>query len=132
MDLQEKAFELAKHLHYEEIIEIADLDNWKNRKYEDIVLLLRQKLQETYPQTSLKHMIKSVHFANGFSDETLQRVAFILTDEIEQYLTINGFLDHDTSVAYFNHKITSTDFVINPVALVGVAFESLCISKGKG
>lgn len=29
MDLQEKAFELAKHLHYEEIIEIADLDNWK-------------------------------------------------------------------------------------------------------
>ena len=131
MDLQEKAFELAKHLHYEEIIEIADLDNWKNRKYEDIVLLLRQKLQETYPQTSLKHMIKSVHFANGFPDERLKRVAIILTDEIEQYLYLNKFLDHDTSVEFFNNKITSAGFVINPTSLVEVEFESLCICRGR-
>ncbi len=131
MDLQEKAMELVRHLHFEKIIEMDDLDSLKNQTYEDIVLGLRQKLQETYPQTKLKRMMKSVHFANGFQDERLKRVAIMLTDEIEQYLTIHQFLDHDATVEYFNHKITSDGFVINPPALVGVALESMCLSKGR-
>ena len=67
----------------------------------------------------------------GFQDERLKRVAIILTDEIEQYLTLNKFLDHDTSVEFFNNKITSAGFVINPISLVEVGFESLCICKGR-
>lgn len=74
-------------------------------------------------------MMKSVHFANGFPDERLKRVAIILTDEIEQYLNLNKFLDHDTSVEFFNNRITSAGFVINPTSLVETAFESLCICK---
>ena len=131
MDLQESAFALARHLHDENIIKLDDLNQLKNETYEEIVLLIRQKLQETYPQTKLKRMMKSVHFANGFSDERMKRVAFILTDEIEQYLTFNKFLDHDASVEFFNNKITSTGFVINPTSLVEVEFESLCICKGR-
>ena len=130
MDLQERAFMLVRHLHDQNIIKMDDLDQLKNETYEEIVLLLRQKLQETYPQTKLKRMMKSVHFANGFTDERLKRVAFILTDEIEQYLNLNKFLDHDTSVEFFNNKITSADFAINPTSLVEVAFESLCICRG--
>ncbi len=131
MDLQERAFVLVRHLHDENIIKMDDLDQLKNETYEEIVLLLRQKLQETYPQTKLKRTMKSVHYANGFTDERLKRVAFILTDEIEQYLTLNKFLDHDTSVEFFNNKITSAGFVINPTSLVEVGFESLCICKGR-
>lgn len=131
MDLREKAFELARHLNFEGIIEIEDLDGLENQSYEDIVLLLRQKLQETYPQTRLKRTMKSVHFANGFTDERLRRVAFILTDEIDQYLTLNKFLDHDASVEFFNNKITSAGCEINPTALVEVEFESLFTCKGR-
>ncbi len=131
MDLQESAFVLARHLHDEHIIKLDNPDQLKNETYEEIVLLLRQKLQETYPQTKLKRMMKSVHFANGFTDERLKEVAFILTDEIEQYLTLNKFLDHDTSVEFFNDKITAADFVINAASLVEVTFESLCICKGR-
>lgn len=131
MDLQERAFVLVRHLHDENIIKMDDLDQLKNENYEEIVLLLKKKLQETYPQTKLKRTMKSVHFANGFTDERLKRVAFILTDEIEQYLALNKFLDHDTSVEFFNNKITSDDFVINAASLVETAFESLCICKGR-
>ena len=120
MDLQERALAFARHLHDENIIKMDDLEQLKDETYEEIVLLVRQKLQETYPQTKLKRMMKSV----------LKRVAIILTDEIEQYLDINKFLDHDASVEFFNNKITSGDFVINPISLVEVAFESLCICKG--
>ena len=45
MDLHEIAFELARHLNFEEIIEIEDLEGLKNQSYEETVLLLRQKLQ---------------------------------------------------------------------------------------
>ena len=129
MDLKESAFALARHLHDKNIIKIDNLDQLKDKTYEEIVLLIRQKLQETYPQTKLTRMMKSVHFANGFPDERLKRVAIILTDEIEQYLNLNKFLDHDTSVEFFNNRITSAGFVINPTSLVETAFESLCICK---
>ena len=130
VDLKEEIIELIKHLNCEKIIELKEFEVLDNQTFEDIVLLLRKNLQETYPETKLKRMMKSVHYANGFSDEKLKQTAFVL-DEIEQYLVINKFLDHDTGVDYFNNKITSVGFVINPISLVGVMIESLLISKKK-
>ena len=72
--------------------------------------------------------MKNTHYANGFSDENLKQSAFVL-DEIEQYLTANKFLNPNVSVNYFNNRITTAGFVINPTSLVGVTIESLLISK---
>ena len=69
-----------------------------------------------------------MHYANGFPDELLKQSAFVL-DEIEQYLTRNKFMNHDEAVTYFNDRITSQGFVINPNSLVGVMVESLSLSK---
>lgn len=57
--------------------------------------------------------MKSIHYANGFSDLSLKESAFLL-DEVDQYLSINKFLNHDKSVKYFNSKITADGFEINP------------------
>jgi hypothetical protein len=76
----------------------------------------------------LKRIMKSVHYANGFSDLDLKQSAFIL-DEIEQYLCINKFLNHDKSVKYFNKRIVSNEFEINPQNMVLVMIESLLCSK---
>ena len=72
--------------------------------------------------------MKSVHYANGFSDLDLKQSAFIL-DEIEQYLCINKFLNHDNSVKYFNKRIVSNEFEIKPQNMVLVMIESLLCSK---
>lgn len=128
-DLKQKIIELANHLSSEKIIELNESDVLINQTFDDIVLFLRNKLQETYPKTKLKRCImKSVHYANGFSDEKLKQSAFVL-DEIEQYLTANKFLNNNASANYFNNRITTTSFVINPISLVGVMIESLLISK---
>lgn len=129
INLKVKMIELIKHLNGEKIIELNEVDVLSNQTFEDIVLLLRKKLQETYPKTKLNRRMKSVHYANGFSDEKLKQIAFML-DEIEQYLNINKFLNHDASVDYFNNRITSNGFIINPTALVGCMIESLFISRG--
>lgn len=120
---------MIKHLNNEKIIVIKDVNILQEQTLEDLILLLRQKLKETYPQTKLKYMIKSILLANGFSDKNLKRIAFILTDEIEQYLSNNQILNHDASVYYFNNKITSPDFVINQITLVSIMLENLRISK---
>ena len=127
--LKQKIIALTKHLSSEKIIELNDPDVLISQTFEDIALSLRNKLQETYPQTKRKRCImKSVHYANGFSDEKLKQSAFVL-DEIEQFLTANKFLNHNASVNYFNKRITTAGFVISPTALVGVMIESLLISK---
>ncbi|MDO5095102.1 MAG: hypothetical protein Q4D65_00970 [Peptostreptococcaceae bacterium] len=128
-ELKLKALELVEHLLAERILEKCNLDNMSHQSFGDIILSLRTILQETYPETKLKKMMKSVHYANGFSDEELKQSAFLL-DEIEQYLAKNKFLDHDMSVNYFNDKITADGFVITPTALVVVMMESLLLSKG--
>lgn len=116
-DLKQKMVELVKRLSSEKIIELNESDVLTSQTFDDIVLFLRDKLQETYPQTKLKRCImKSVHNANGFSDEKLKQSAFIL-DEIEQYLTANKFLNHNVSVNYFNNRITTAGFVINSTTL---------------
>lgn len=129
MDLKVKMRELIEHLSEEHIIEAVNLDALENKTFHEEVQMLRRILQETYPDTKLKRdILKSVHYANGFPDELLKQSAFVL-DEIEQYLTRNKFMNHDEAVTYFNDRITSQGFVINPNSLVGVMVESLALSK---
>lgn len=129
-DLKSNAINLAEHLYDEKILHKNEFDNLENQTFDAIILQLKRELQETYPDTKLKRVMKSVHYSNGFTDEKLKENAFLL-DEIEQYLVINKFLSHDAAVAYFNNKITSKNFVITPPALVRVMTESLLFSKGK-
>ena len=89
---------------------------------------MRAALSERYPATKLKRIMKSVHYANGFSDESLREAAFTL-EEAEQYLVRNGFLDHDRGVAYFNERITAPDFTVSAQSLLGVMLESLLLAK---
>lgn len=132
--LKDKMLELVQHLNNEKIIEISKFDTWNNQTFEDIVSLLREELQETYPETKpeplqpLHPRMQNIHYANGFSDEKLKQSAFAL-DEIERYLNINKFLDHDVAVDFFNNKITSKGFAISPTALVRVMIESLFMSS---
>lgn len=102
-DLANATFHLLTHLDREKIITLAESESLAAQTFTDLVLLLKQKLQQAYPDTKPKRLLKSVHYANGFPDEALKQNAFLL-DDIEQYLTLNGFLDHDKSVAYFNAR----------------------------
>ena len=70
--------------------------------------------------------MKSVHYANGFKDEDLKQSAYVL-DEIQQYLTIHNFLNHDDCVEFFNKKITEKSFVITPESLFRADLESLLL-----
>jgi len=132
--LKDKMLELVQHLNSEKIIRVDEFDKWSNQAFEDIVPLLKRELQETYPQTELRPLQpmlsrrQNVHYANGFSNEKLKQSAVMLS-EIEQYLNINKFLDHDASVEFFNNKITSKGFVVHPTALVKVMIESLLMSR---
>ena len=118
--------ELIEHLYNENIIE-TNVDFDKDSFY-DTVVLLRDTLKKEYPKTKIKRVMKSIHYANGFDDESLKQSAFLL-DEIEQYLCFNKFLNHDRSVKYFNEKITSEGFIISPENLLEVMIESLLDSE---
>ena len=124
IDLKQSLIELIEHLHTENIINSTRIDDFKGQSFESLVILLRDTLKEEYPNTKLKRIMKSIHYANGFTDPTLKESAFLL-DEIEQYLSINKFLDHDKSVDYFNKRITADGFEVNPESLVSVMIESL-------
>ena len=130
MDLKQKIIKLIEHLGNENIITGVSAKDLGSQTFEELVILLRDTLKEEYPKTKLKRIMKSVHYANGFSDSDLKQSAFIL-DEIEQYLCINKFLNHDKSVKYFNKRIVSNEFEINPQNMVLVMIESLLCSKSK-
>ena len=130
MDLKQQMIKLVEHLCNENIITGVSAKDLDSQTFEELVVLLRDMLKEEYPKTKLKKIMKSVHYANGFSDLDLRQSAFIL-DEIEQYLCINKFLNHDKSVKYFNKRIASNEFEINPQNMVLVMIESLLCSKGK-
>ena len=130
MDLKQKMIKLIEHLCNENIITGVRANDLGSKTFEELVILLRDTLKEEYPKTKLKRIMKSVHYANGFSDLDLKQSAFIL-DEIEQYLCINKFLNHDKSVKYFNKRIVSNEFEINPQNMVLVMIESLLCSKCK-
>ena len=130
MDLKQKMIKLIEHLGNENIITGVSAKDLDGQTFDGLVILLRDTLKEEYPKTKLKRIMKSVHYANGFSDLDLKQSAFIL-DEIEQYLCINKFLNHDKSVKYFNKRIVSNEFEINPQNMVLVMIESLLCSKSK-
>ncbi|MBS5882488.1 MAG: hypothetical protein KIC55_08880 [Lachnoanaerobaculum sp.] len=130
MDLKQKMIKLIEHLGNENIITGVSAKDLGSQTFEELVILLRDTLKEEYPKTKLKRIMKSVHYANGFSDSDLKQSAFIL-DEIEQYLCINKFLNHDKSVKYFNKRIVSNEFEINPQNMVLLMIESLLCSKSK-
>ena len=128
MDLKQQMIKLIEHLCNENIITDISAKDLDSQTFDGLVILLRDMLKEGYPKTKLKRIMKSVHYANGFSDLDLKQSAFIL-DEIEQYLCINKFLNHDKSVKYFNKRIVSNEFEINPQNMVFVMIESLLCSK---
>ena len=130
MDLKKYMIKLIEHLGNENIITGVSANDLGSKTFDELVILLRDTLKEEYPKTKLKRIMKSVHYANGFSDSDLKQSAFIL-DEIEQYLCINKFLNHDKSVKYFNKRIVSNEFEINPQNMVLVMIESLLCSKSK-
>lgn len=130
MDLKQQMIKLVEHLCNENIITGVSANDLESKTFDELVILLRDTLKEEYPKTKLKRIMKSVHYANGFSDLDLKQSAFIL-DEIEQYLCINKFLNHDKSVKYFNKRIVSNEFEINPQNMVLLMIESLLYSKSK-
>ena len=130
MDLKKQMIKLVEHLCNENIITGVSANDLGSKTFDELFILLRDTLKEEYPKTKLKRIMKSVHYANGFSDLDLKQSAFIL-DEIEQYLCINKFLNHDKSVKYFNKRIVSNEFEINPQNMVLVMIESLLCSKSK-
>lgn len=130
MDLKQQMIKLVEHLSNENIITGVSVNDLDIQTFEESVILLRDTLKEKYPNTKLKRIMKSVHYANGFNDLELKQSAFIL-DEIEQFLCINKFLDHDKSVKYFNKRIVSNEFEINPSNMVSLMIESLLCSKSK-
>ena len=130
MDLKKHMIKLIEHLGNENIITGVSAKDLDSQTFYGLVILLRDMLKEEYPKTKLKRIMKSVHYANGFSDSDLKQSAFIL-DEIEQYLCINKFLNHDKSVKYFNKRIVSNEFEINPQNMVLLMIESLLCSKCK-
>ena len=125
--LKQRLIELIEHLYNENIIEINVVDFEKGSFY-DTVVFLRDALKKEYPKTKIKRIMKSIHYANSFNEESLKQSAFLL-DEIEQYLCFNKFLNHDKSVEYFNEKITADGFVINPENLLEVMIEGLLDSE---
>ena len=125
--LKQRLIELIEHLYNESIIEINVVDFEKGSFY-DTVVFLKDTLKKEYPKTKIKRIMKSIHYANSFDDESLKQSAFLL-DEIEQYLCFNKFLNHDKSVEYFNEKITADGFVINQENLLEVMIESLLDSE---
>ena len=112
IDLKQSLIELIEYLRNENIIGSVRIGDLDSQTFDSLVILLRDMLKE-----------------NGFEDLPLKQSAFLL-DEIEQYLSVNKFLDHDKSVEYFNNSITVDGFEIKPENLVLVMIQSLlCCEK---
>lgn len=124
IDLKRSLIELIEHLHSENFIHHTIVDDVNGQSFDSLVISLRDALKVEYPNTRLKRIMKSIHYANGFSDPALKESAFIL-DEIEQYLSLNKYLNHDKSVAYFNKRITADNFDVNQEKLLLVMIESM-------
>ena len=76
MDLKEQMIKLIEHLGNENII--TGVSAKDSQTFEESVILLRDMLKEEYPKIKLKRIMKSVHYANGFSDLDLKQSVFIL------------------------------------------------------
>ena len=67
IDLKQYLIELIEHLRNENIIAHMR-DELDGQTFHSLVILLRDSLKEEYPKTKLKRIMKSIHYANGFSD----------------------------------------------------------------
>ena len=131
IDLKQSLIELIEYLRNENIIGSVRIGDLDSQTFDSLVIFLRNMLKEKYPKTKLKRTMKSIHYANGFEDLHLKQSAFLL-DEIEQYLSVNKFLNHDKSVEYFNNSITVDGFEVKPENLVLAMIQSLlCCEKLK-
>lgn len=128
--LRTQVLRLLRHLCEEDILpeSVLHAPVPETQDFCSLVARLRRALGERYPATKRKRIMKSVHYANGFSDTDLREAAFTL-DEAEQFLVRNGFLDHDRAVAYFNKRITEEGFTVSAPALLTVMIESLMLAK---
>jgi hypothetical protein len=124
--LETKCRVLIAHLCREQIIPADRIDT--SMGFPQMIALLRQALQDTYPKTKRKRLMKSIHYANAFADHALKQSAFLL-DDIEQHLSRNHFLDHDRSVAYFNETIAADGSAVTSAALVETMLDSLLLSS---
>jgi len=127
--LAEKFRTLYAHLCRERIL--PSMPVIEDASPAQMATVLRQALCNAYPTTKRKRTMKSIHYANAFTDTALRECAFTL-DDVRQYLARNHFLDHDRSVDFFNEKITAEGFVITPTSLLETMLESLLLShKGE-
>ena len=124
--LKQCLMDLVTHFNTEKIIEV-DINIFDDKTIYESTKLLKEIFKNKYPKTKLKPMMKSIHYANGFKDEDLKQSAYVL-DEIQQYLTIHKFLNHNDCVEFFNKKITEKSFVITPESLFKTHLESLLLS----
>lgn len=124
--LKHRLMDLVTHFNTEKIIEV-DTNTFDDKTIYESVKLLKKIFKNKYHKTKLKPMMKSIHYANGFKDEDLKQSSYLL-DEIQQYLTINKFLNHNCCVEFFNKKITEKRFVITPESLFKTHLESLLLS----
>ena len=106
-------------------VRIGDLDS---QTFNDLVVLLMDILKEKYPKTRLKQTMKSIYYANAFEDLPLKQSVFLL-DEIEQYLSVNKFVNHDKSVEYFNNSITVDGFEVKPENLVLAMYRAYFVAR---
>lgn len=124
IDLKQSLIELIEYLRNENIIGSVRIGDLDSQTFNDLVVLLMDILKEKYPKTKLKQTMKSIHYANAFEDLPLKQSVFLL-DEIEQYLSVNKFVNHDKSVEYFNNSITVDGFEVKPENLVLAMIQSL-------
>ena len=128
IDLKQSLIELIEYLRNESIIGSVRIGDLDSQTFDSLVILLRDMLKEKYPKTKLKRTMKSIYYANGFEDLHLKQSAFLL-DEIEQYLSVNKFLNHDKSVEYFNNSITVDGFEVKPEILVLAMYRAYFVAR---
>lgn len=128
IDLKQSLIELIEYLRNENIIGSVRIGDLDSQTFNDLVVLLMDILKEKYPKTKLKQTMKSIHYANAFEDLPLKQSVFLL-DEIEQYLSVNKFVNHDKSVEYFNNSITVDGFEVKPENLVLAMYRAYFVAR---
>lgn len=126
--LKQSLIELIEYLRNENIIGSVRIGDLDSQTFNDLVVLLMDILKEKYPKTKLKQTMKSIHYANAFEDLPLKQSVFLL-DEIEQYLSVNKFVNHDKSVEYFNNSITVDGFEVKPENLVLAMYRAYFVAR---
>ncbi|MDH9218902.1 MULTISPECIES: hypothetical protein [Moraxella] len=122
-DIKQKANELAQYLYKKQILN-QELPKIMGNDLMLFFVQIKQQLNLAFPNTKSTPKMKSIHYANGFQDEKLKNIAFIL-DDIEEILSQNHHINHDKVVSFFNQTITESNFEVSPKNLVIVHINSL-------